>query len=109
MGKDEERISVDNIYYTTCSLKYENNKLVMMDLYADNIIEGTKKSYKFNDTKETEISSDEYKKIVNTFYEENDNLNLSYYLIRNFNDLDEEEKMKELLKSYNNFTYDGFN
>lgn len=109
LGKDEERISVDNIYYTTCSLKYENNKLVMMDLYADNIIEGTKKSYKFNDTKETEISSDEYKKIVNTFYEENDNLNLSYYLIRNFNDLDEEEKMKELLKSYNNFTYDGFN
>lgn len=109
LGKDEERISVDNIYYTTCSLKYENNKLVMMYLYADNIIEGTKKFYKFNDTKETEISSDEYEKIVNTFYEENDNLNLSYYLIRNFNDLDEEAKMKELLKSYNNFTYDGFN
>lgn len=108
LGKDEERISVDNIYYTTCSLKYENNKLVMMYLYADNIIEGTKKFYKFNDTKETEISSDEYEKIVNTFYEENDNLNLIYYLIRNFNDLDEEEKMKELLESYNHFTYDGF-
>lgn len=108
---DYTRVSSDFYGITYRTLTFENNRIVTTPVFVESNEYGEKVYYKYNRGKSQKISAEEYEKTTSDFYEENVKTDFKYYFIcdkelSDFVNSSEEEKKKQLIRSYEEFYAD---